>query len=788
MQLKRIVHMNLSKVVFTLTLFMVVTLTYAQNAVVRGYLKDKKNGEPVIFMQVNLKDANQAVFSAVTDIDGFFSIPKLNVGEYKLIVENDFYEKFEEKISITTASQIVNSVYNLSELSTENLDDVVVKAQSSQKKTEVNISEISFNRKDIERIPSQGGEPDVITALSVTPGVVTTGDQGGQLYVRGGTPIQNRILLDGMTIYTPFHSIGFFSIFESELIKNVDIYTGGFEAKYGGRISSVMDITYRDGNRNKFGGKISASPFMGKLVLEGPLGRKGKELSNTSFILSAKHSLLPYTSKGLYPRVNNGSGLPFNFTDVFGKITINTDGGTKFNFFGFYNTDSVNYYNAASLKWRQGGGGMNFNIVPQNAAVLIKGYVNGSYFGTTFNEAGSPAPRESSIGGANIGFDFTFFQKGQSQIDAGIVISAFNTNYRTQNEIGNVISSENFSFELAAFVNYRLVYKRFVFQPGFRAQAYASRGTVSPEPRLAIKYNASEFFRIKASGGRYSQNFTSTSSDKDVVNLFNGLLSAPTNFQQTYTDENGKIRDVRNALQFAWHAVGGVEFDLGKFVTLNIEGYYKDFTQLSNINQNKQYNDVSQFDDIPDELKKDFIIESGKSYGADFLAKFQKNRMFLWATYSLGFSKRHDGYEFYYPVFDRRHNVNLVAAYQLGKKKDFEINVRWNFGSGLPFTPTAGSYQNETFDEGVTTDYTNSNTNDVTLIMGKFNSERLPSYHRLDVTVKKGFEFKNKTNLDINVSVTNAYNRKNVFYVNRVTNEVIYQFPIMPSAGISYKF
>jgi hypothetical protein len=784
--------MKLFKYLFIVTLLSVTTFSFAQNGTIRGNLFDNKSGEPVIYTQINLYNSNNEVQQSVTDIDGFFSFPKLSQGNYRLVVDNDFYAKLEEKVAITGAGQIVTVQYKLKEPVDETLDKVVISGQSTQRKTKTNVSEINFSKKDVERIPSQGGEPDVLTAFSVTPGVVTTGDQGGQLYVRGGTPIQNRILLDGMTIYTPFHSIGFFSIFESELIKNVDIYTGGFEAKYGGRISSVMDITYRDGNRNKFGGKISASPFMGKLVLEGPLRKKSakgtSELSNTSFILSAKHSLLPYTSKALYRKLNGGNGLPFSFTDVYGKLTVNTDGGTKFNVFGFYNTDSVNYYNAAALKWNQGGGGVSFNIVPTNSPVLIKGYINGSYFGTHFTEAGASAPRKSSIGGGNIGFDFTYFQKHQSQIDAGILLSAFNTNYETTNEIGSRIAEQNFSFELSLFANYRIVYKRFIFQPGFRLQAYASRSTISPEPRLAIKYNANEFLRFKVSGGRYSQNFTSSSSDKDVVNLFNGLLSAPQNFQQTFTMPNGKVRVVKNALQFAWHAVGGFELDLGKYVTIDIEGYYKYFNQLSNINQNKQYNDEAQFDDVPDELKKNFIIESGRSYGVDFLTKFQKDRMFLWVTYSLSKSQRYDGFTYYFPVFDRRHNINVVASYQFLKKKDLELSIRWNFGSGLPFTPTAGAYQNETFKDGVTTDYTKTNTDDVTLIMGKFNSERLPAYHRLDVTIKKNFTFKNASILELNASVTNAYNRKNIFYVNRVTNQVIYQFPIMPSFGVSYKF
>lgn len=784
--------MKFMKIIFALFALFISSISFSQNGTIRGNLFDDKTGEPVIYTQINLYNSSNEVVQTVTDIDGFFSFPKLKQGEYRFVVENDFFAKLEEKIKIDGASQIVTIQYKLKEPKDETLDKVVITGQSTQRKTTTNVSEISFNKKDVERIPSQGGEPDVLTAFSVTPGVVTTGDQGGQLYVRGGTPIQNRILLDGMTIYTPFHSIGFFSIFESELIKNVDVYTGGFEAKYGGRISSVMDITYRDGNRNKFSGKISASPFMGKLVLEGPLRKRTtngtKEMSNTSFILSAKHSLLPYTSKALYRKVNNGSGLPFNFTDVYGKLTINTDGGTKFNVFGFYNTDSVNYYNAASLKWNQGGGGVSFNIVPSNSPVLIKGHINGSYFGTHFNEVGAVSPRKSSIGGANIGFDFTYYQKRQSQIDAGILLSAFNTNYETTNEIGTKIAEQNFSFELSLFANYRLVYKRFIFQPGFRLQAYASRATVSAEPRLAVKYNASDILRFKMSGGRYSQNFTSTSSDKDVVNLFNGLLSAPQNFQQTYTTPSGKVRVVKNALQFAWHIVGGFELDLGKYVTIDIEGYFKYFDQLSNINQNKQYNDEAQFDDVPDELKKNFIIESGRSYGVDFLTKFHKDRMFLWTTYSLGYSQRHDGFDYYFPVFDRRHNINVVASYQFLKKKDLELSIRWNFGSGLPFTPTAGAYQNETFKEGVTTDYTKTNTNDVTLLMGKFNSERLPSYHRLDITVKKSFTFKNESLLELNASVTNAYNRKNIFYVNRVTNEIIYQFPIMPSFGVSYKF
>jgi hypothetical protein len=294
--------------------------------------------------------------------------------------------------------------------------------------------------------------------------------------------------------------------------------------------------------------------------------------------------------------------------------------------------------------------------------------------------------------------------------------------------------------------------------------------------------------RFKFSGGRFSQNFTSASSDKDIVNLFNGLLSAPTNVQEQFVNQFNVVKDMKNGIQYAWHAILGLEYDLTKHLSLNLEGYYKYFSQLSNLNQNKLFEDISEFSDIEDIYKKDFIIEDGVSYGVDVLLKYQKSRLFLWGVYSYGHSTRWDGILKYFPVFDRRHNINLVGSYAFGKKKDLELNIRWNLGSGLPFTPTAGFYQGETFGSGVTTDYVTNNPNEITTILGQFNSKRLPYYHRLDITVKKQFNFKNKDVLELVGSITNAYNRNNIFYVNRVTGKTIYQFPLLPSMGISFKF
>lgn len=762
---------------------------FAQDYSIRGFLYDKSNGEPVGFEKVKLlKSDSTIVAGAVTDINGFFSIPKLSAGKYIVKVEVIKFETAYQNVEVKETKKIYDVKFELEKKDViKVLDEVVVSAENKTKRTEVEISKVKLDQKGLERIPSYGAENDIVGAFSVTPGVVTTGDQGGQLYVRGGTPIQNKILLDGMTIYNPFHSIGFFSIFETELVKNVDIYTGGFESKYGGRISSIMDITYRDGNRKEFGGKISASPFLAKAVLEGPLGKKNGDSPRAgSYILSAKHSLLDYTARTVYPGVNNGNGLPFNFTDLYGKVTFNADGGSKVSAFAFHNRDSVNY-SVADLDWQASGGGVNFVLVPSGSPIFIKGHVNGSSYQTTFAET-AQEPRYSKIGGFDLGFDFSYFLKDEGELSYGFNLSGFNTEFVTFNEAKRRIDATNFTTEIGTYVNYRKVTPRWVLQGGMRVQVYASLNTISPEPRIGVKYNANENLRFKFSGGRFSQNFTSASSDKDVVNLFNGLLSAPTNVQAQFVNEFQQIKNTRNGLQYAWHAIFGFEYDLNRYLMANIEGYYKYFSQLSNINQNKLYEDVAQFAMIDDVFKKDFILESGQSYGVDILLKYNRDRLFLWGVYSWGYNTRWDGFQTYFPVFDRRHNINLVASYLFGKKKDFEINVRWNLGSGLPFTPTAGNYQNENFQGGVTTDYVTNNPTNVTTILGAFNSQRLPTYHRLDFTVKKQFVLKNKTNLETVFSITNLYNRNNIFYVNRVTSEEIYQFPFLPSFGLSYKF
>lgn len=766
-------------------LFVCVGLISFAQGTIRGFIFDASNGEPVPFTNVILIGTDHG---AQTGLDGVFTIPKVPAGEYTIQISNVEFSTHKEKIVVKN-KEITK--YRVELQKGQVFDQVDITAKDREKKIDPLVSVNSVDKEDIERIPSIGGESDVLTALSVTTGVVTTGDQGGQVYVRGGTPIQNKVLLDGMTIYNPFHSIGFFSVFDTELIKNVDIHTGGFGSEFGGRISSIMDITYRDGNSKRVGGKISVSPFMARAYLEAPLFKaKTPGGSSGSFILSTKKSLIEYSSPAIYPYANDGDGMPFSFLDIYGKMAFKSAGGSKVSLFGFNFNDKVGYP-GVDLGWNSYGGGMNFTVVPSSNPLLIKGKINFSNYKINMQEEGY-SPRFSEIFGFEGGFDFSYFLPNSSEVTYGITIGGFKTNFETFNEVNRKIQLENFSTEIGVYVTYRAVIKDIlVLEPGFRMQYYASvpKG-FSAEPRLAMKINAHDKFRIKFAGGRYSQNFTSSSSDQDVVNLFNGFLSAPSSLPSNFTFPNGNTKEITNGLQKAWHAVGGFEVDVVKGLSLNIEGYYKWFDQLTNVNPNKLFDDNTANASVSEYLKKDFIVESGTAWGVDVGIKYTafKKRLFANINYSLGKVERWDGFKTYAPVFDRRHNINVLVSYTAGKKKDWEFSARWNFGTGLPFTQTAGFYQAPQFGDGVNTDYETENADVIATQLAEVNQGRLPMYQRLDITAKKKFLFKKNMVLEIILGVTNVTNQQNIFYINRVSNESIYQLPILPSLGVSFKF
>ncbi len=271
-----------------------------------------------------------------------------------------------------------------------------------------------------------------------------------------------------------------------------------------------------------------------------------------------------------------------------------------------------------------------------------------------------------------------------------------------------------------------------------------------------------------------------------MVNLFYGILSGPDNLPDYF---DGK--PVTHALQKATHLILGTEFDISGKVSINIEGYYKIFNQLTNLNRNKIY-DEDKNPEQPALLKEDFIIEKGDAYGIDMTLKYDQKRFYFWVVYSYAFVNRYyedidSVLQHYYPHFDRRHNINLVGTYRFGSQMTWEFSARWNFGSGFPFTQTQGYYEKNTFNNGIYSDYI-TNNGELGIIYGNLNEGRLPTYHRLDLNFKKRFYLSEVSKLDIDLSLVNVYNRENVFYRDRITGEIVNQLPFMPSLGITWAF
>lgn len=763
------------KISFSLFALLLSFSAFAQLATVRGFVYNKKTGEPVIFANVYLKTTK---FVVQTDVNGFYSLTKIPAGKYLLSFSNAGFSNFETEIELRE-SQILSKNLYVDEKKID-LKEFEFSAEKEEKQTETRTSVTTITPKEMGKIPTIGAEPDLAQYLQVLPGITFTGDQGGQLYIRGGSPIQNKVLLDGMTIYNPFHSIGLFSVFDSDIIRNADIYTGGFGAEYGGRISSIMNITTRDGNKKRTGGKISVSPFVSKVMLEGPIKKqKDGSAGATTYLLSARTSFLEQTSKVIYPYVDD-DGIPFNFTDLYGKIAFNGNNGSKFGVSAFNFSDNVKYRNLQNLRWNNSGVGANFVLVPGNSAVLFNGSLNYSNYNISLDEASKPS-RSSSIDGFDLNLNFKYFSN-KDEITYGIQMLGFQTKFNFFNEVNRFITQDENTTELGAYFKYKAVAGKWVIEPSFRAHYYASLSELSPEPRVAIKLNINDNIRLKGAGGFYSQNLISAVSDRDVVNLFYGFLSGPDNLPKQF---DGK--DVTTNLQKARHAIVGAEFDITKGLSLNIEGYYNWFTQLTNINRNKLYDDDATNFDKPDILKKDFIIENGHSRGLDFLLKYDKKRMYFWAVYSLLYVERFDGIQTYKPHFDRRHNVNLVGSYQFGKGLLWSVNVRWNYGSGFPFTQTQGFVEQPNLNNQINSDYVTNNGN-LLPIYGGLNQGRLPSYHRLDINFKREIPISDNSIVEATLGATNLYNRQNIFYFDRIQFDRVNQLPILINFGANWKF
>mgnify|MGYP006267415519 CR=1 FL=1 len=753
-------------------------------------------GEPLVGATIFVPEIKRGAY---TNDQGIYSLNKIAPGTYEVLVFYYGYDTLRREVLVSPGG-FTTEGFALKEREVyADAVDITSEAEPGKiAKTEVDIGVTQVTAREINLIPSLGSA-DLAQYLQVLPGVVFTGDQGGQLYIRGGTPVQNMVLMDNMVIYSPFHSIGLFSVFDPDYIRSVDVYSAAFPAQYGGRISSVIDIDTRTGNLTETHAKVNANPFSAGVLLEGPILNRRGGGAGISYLVSARNNYIDRTSQTLYNYVNDTVGLPFNFLDLYGKLTLG-DGVNRLNLFGFRHTDNVNYEFPANIGWESIGGGADFQLLPSGAGAIISGNFSYSNYSTSLAQQSDSFPRRSDIAGFNGTLQVDYIFNSVDEFTFGTSFLGFTTDYVFTNAAGLRPQQQASNTEAAMFFNYKKViqekrasgktFERAVIEPGVHLHYYNNQPGVRLEPRLRAKLN---FNRVSLSAGTgiYSQNLVGAVSDRDVVNLFQGFLSAPSTLAN---------RINRSTLQTSWHALAGVQMELLPRLTTTVEGWYKNFTQLTNVNRDAQF-----------PTDPEYITETGLAYGLDLILRYQARGLYLYATYGLARVTRTDRLgedetpRTYPPNFDRRHSVNFVASYQAGAyglvqeggrrirpkftTHRWEASLRWNLGSGFPFTQTQGYYEQLSFNRnGGQTDIATQNGQLGIILADELNGGRLPYYHRLDLSVKRRFVVNNAILFELNATAINVYNRRNLFYFDRDRFVPVYQLPFVPTLGLTVKY
>lgn len=773
------------KIVFSIIIVLISNiLAVGQTGTLRGHIYDAASGEPISYASVQLINSKEGVIS---DLDGFFQLSAIPAGFQRVQISFLGYLDTIVEMEIT-ANKIKYQLVYLNR-STIELETVDISATKEKARSDIQLGQIQLSKENIKSIPAIGGEADMAQYLTALPGVVISGDQGGQIFIRGGSPVQNRVLLDGQLIYNPFHSIGLFSVFETEIIKSVDVLSAGFNAEHGGRISAVMDIKTREGNKNRISGLASLSPFQGKLLLEGPLKRLKKENGTAvSFLLTGKYGWLDKTSPQLYRYAVDTNfyafarkdtslsslqqiGLPYQYNDIYGKISFLGENGSKVNLFGFSFTDKFKLADIASQKWETFGGGMYFLLSPLQSPVRIEGNIGFSRYNLSLKEKNT-GPRSSSLESYTARLDFMQVTN-RSSLEYGLELISLNTGFQFVNPFNIVISQNDFTTEMAGFIRFKYQWNQFILHPGFRLHYYASQGQFSPEPRLGLKYLWSDNFRLKIGGGFYSQNLISLANNQDVVQLFSGFLVGP---ETTLFKGSSKI-PVKTRLQKAMHWVAGMEWEPFTLFSVSLEGYQKFFNQLISLNRNKRK-----------ATDPDFLVEDGLATGVDVMLAYKPKSFDISLAYSLASVSQTSNMVRFPTIFDRRHSLNFLFSYLSGRAKQWKWATHWYLGSGFPFTQTQGFFEDNKVTDLLQTDIISGNFPLGTLLADKINGGRLSYYHRLDVSVQYRHKLNKMAYIESTFAITNVYNRQNVFYLDRITNQKVNQLPVLPSLNLTVGF
>lgn len=750
------------------------------NFTISGYVKDAKTGEELPGATVYLKELPNT--GITTNSYGFYSLT-IPQGKYTLICRYIGYADF---------TYPVDSVYNrklsinLQPISQE-LQQVEVTSTKEEEEQTVKSSEVGVQHLDIKtiaKIPVIFGEKDVLKTIQLLPGVISGGDGNTGFYVRGGGPDENLVLLDEAVVYNPGHLLGFFSVFNSDAIKDVTLFKGNMPPKYGGRLSSVIDVTMKDGNNQNYTITGGIGIIASRLAIEGPIVK-----NKGSFLITARR-----TYADLFLKLSSNPNLrqsQLYFYDI--NLKANYNFGNRDHVFlsGYFGQDVFGSPAAFGLNYGNITGTARWNHIFSDKLFSNTSLIFNDFNYTVNIGSGVNLDVKSVIRDYSLKEDMEYYFNSKNKISFGFLSTVHNVvpgvvTASDSSPIKSFALSQSYGWENAIYAQHDVtLWDKVNIDYGVRLSLFSVTGPtnlfefpnsttidtihlnafqfnrtyVDPEPRFSLSYNFAKDMSIKAAYSRNSQNLHLLSNTTMTTPTDRWLLT--TNNVRPEIADQGSIGYY---LDFARH-----------MFEMSVEGFYKwmqnqiDYVNGAELRANET-------------VENQLVYGNGQAFGGEFFLKKKTGKFTGWISYTLSRSERKfDGVnnDTWYPSpYDRTHDLSVVAMYDITPK--INVSAVFVYYTGNAATFPVGKYEIN----GVTIPY-----------YGLRDENRYPPYDRLDIAAT--FQLKKRKNWehDLNVSIYNVYARKNPYIIDFTTNsegntvaDKIYLFRLVPSLTYDFKF
>jgi len=763
----------------TLFLFVLVISVLAQNRsyTVSGIVKDADTGELLTSVPIGIKENPSKGIN--TDNSGYYSI-NLTEGNHTLIVQYIGYETSEIKISLKR-----NITQNISlKPSSVNLDEVVV----SSRKPDENVSNVQtgmerITTEEAKLLPVLMGERDIIKSIQLLPGIKSTGDGSSGLFVRGGSTDQNLIMLDNMTLYNATHLLGFFSTFNSEVVRDAVLYKGAMPAQYGERLAAILDVQQRNGDLGKYGVAGGIGLISSNINVEGPI-QKGK----SSFIVGGRRTYADAIAR--LSGVKEASDAYLYFYDLNLKANFALTDKDQISVSGYWGKDKMVIKNTADTDWGNLLGSIRWNHQINNRWASSSAISYNRYEYNAHADFGMNMEARAKISDINFKQEFTYQHKADNLWKAGIHVTHHKLapgDY-TRDTV-NINLYNRYSLENALYImNQIKITDKLEVIYGIRASIFSALGNgeyytldenhnvtdstwyksgklvktyFNLEPRISAAYRLNNTSSLKAAYARTTQN----------MHLISFSASGTPYDRWTMSSNNIKPQI-------------GDQYSLGYFrnfgndtYEFSVEAYYKDLRNQIDFKDNADFNQYNVMD-------TEILTGKGRAYGIEFLLKKRRGRLTGWVGYTLAKSeKKIDGINddrWYKTYQDRTHDISIVGMYQLNKK--WSLSAAWVYYTGNALTYPSGKYQIDGKD---------------VMYYAERNGYRAPAYHRLDLGAICSLKKTKKYSSELAFSLYNAYGRENAYMIDFRTNDddpnktSAYQYSLfrfIPSISWNFRF